>query len=111
MTKNYIVSGRLLESSSNPIPVKNYKLYATQKDDYALLGSVAGLRIYFQTDINGFFSLKYIPLKGTGLFAGTPNGYPLAIEGVDTMQYKNVYFYLYPIPANKDTSLNNLYLF
>lgn len=107
----YTVSGQLIESVSNPIPVKNYKLFAYQKQDYALLGSVAGFSIYFETDINGFFSLQYIPLEGTGLFSGTPNGNPLSIEGVDTIQYKNKYFHIYPVPANKDTNLNKLYLF
>ncbi len=107
----YVVSGQLLVSVSNPLPVKNYKLFAYQKQDYALLGSVAGLSIYFETDNNGIFSLKYIPPKGTGLFSGTPNANPLSIEGVDTGQYKNIYFHVYPIPANKDTNLNKLYLF
>jgi hypothetical protein len=107
----YTVSGQLLESSSNPIPVKNIKLYATQKDDYALLGGVAGLRIYFEADVNGAFSLSYVPLKGTGLSSGTPNGYPLSIQSIDTGTYKYSDLYLYPITANKDTNLNTIFLY
>lgn len=107
---NYTVSGQLLESSSNPIPLKSFKLYATQKDDYGLLGGVAGLRIYFETDVNGFFSLNYIPLKGTGLSSSNPNGYPLSIQSIDTT-YRNIDLYLYPISANKDTNLNTIFIY
>lgn len=111
VTINYSISGTLLESNSNPIPVKNYKLSAYQRDSYGFFGGVAGTIKEFQTDINGFFSLDYVPLKGTGLFSGSINQNPLSIEGIDTNNYKDLYFQLYPITANKDTNLNKVFLF
>ncbi len=111
LSSKYTISGRLLESSSNPIPIKNYKLQVSQRDDYGLFGGVSGLTKEFETDANGFFSLSYTPNKSTGLSSGGINTYPLSITGIDTINYKELYSSWYPITANKDTSLNIIFLF
>jgi hypothetical protein len=107
----FTITGRLVESSSNPIPISNYKLQINQRDDYGLLGGVAGTTTEFETDGNGNFSITYTPKKGTGFSSGNPNGYPLSITGIDNNKYKGLYPDWYPIPANKDTTLNTIYLY
>ncbi len=47
-TNKYTISGTLLESSSNPIPIKHYKLQISQRDDYGLFGGVSGLSKDFE---------------------------------------------------------------
>ncbi|MDP4262286.1 MAG: hypothetical protein Q8941_07115 [Bacteroidota bacterium] len=110
-TPEYTISGRLLESSSNLIPVRNYQLQISQPDDYGLLGGVGGLTKDFRTDGNGFFSLVYTPEKSTGLVSGGANSYSFSITGIDTALYRNLFPYWYPVTANKDTNLDNIYLF
>ena len=107
----YNISGRLLESSSNPIPVSNYKLQVYQKSDYGFFGGVTGIEMEFQTDANGYFTLKYSPKKSTGLSTGSANSYPLSFTGIDTLKYKGLFPDWYPIPANKDTALSDIYLY
>lgn len=110
-SRKYTISGRLLESSSNPVPVRNYKFMVSQSNDYGLYGGVSGIRKEFQTDANGFFSLSYTSEDPFGLFVSNrPNASPLSISGIDSNVYK-INLYWYPITANKDTSLNTLYLF
>ncbi len=110
-TNKYTISGTLLESSSNPIPIKNYKLQISQRDDYGLFGGVSGLTKDFTTDANGSFLVSYTPNKSTGLSSGNINTYPLSITGIDTNNYKGLFPYWYPITANMDTSLNTIFLF
>ncbi len=86
----YTISGRLLESSSNPIPIKNYKLQVSQRDDFGLFGGVSGITKEFQTDGNGNFLITYIPSKSSGLIQGSINGFPLSITGID----RNIWSFL-----------------
>lgn len=107
----YNISGRLLESSSNPVPISNYNMQLHQRSDYGLLGGVEGVEKEFKTDANGYFSLSYSSEKPTGFYTGTVNNYALSLTGIDTVKYKGLYPDWYPIPANKDTALNTLYLY
>jgi hypothetical protein len=109
--KTYTISGQLWERTGNPIPVSNYKLWIYQKSSYGFFGGVKGIDKEFQTDNNGFFSISYIPQKGTGLFSGSINTYPITITGSDTNLYRNLYLYWYPITPNIDTTLKTIYLF
>lgn len=110
--RNYTISGRLLESSSNPVPIKNYKFEISQPDDYGLYGGVSGIKKEFQTDANGAFLISYTPEKSYGLFSsGGVNTFPLSIAGIDTNMYKELYPAWYPITSNKDTALNTIFLF
>jgi hypothetical protein len=99
----YTLSGRLLESSSNPVPIKNYKLHVSQKDVIGLFGSAFGVDKDFETDANGFFSLSFSP-DGS-------NPYTMYITGVDTNSYKDLYPFWTPLSPDKDTSLTTIYLF
>jgi hypothetical protein len=107
----YTITGTIFESSSNPIPINNYQLQIYQRDDYGFFGGVTGVKLEFETDVNGHFSLSYIPGKSTGLAGGSINTYPLSMTGIDTIKYKGLYPSWYPITGNKDTSLNNIYLY
>lgn len=107
----YSISGRLLESSSNSITISNYRFQVNQKSSYGFFGGVTGIEMEFQTDANGNFNLKYSPQKSTGLSTGSANPYPLSLTGIDTVKYKGLYPNWYPIPANKDTVLNDIFLY
>lgn len=111
LTKKHTVKGRLLECSSNPIPVKNYELSAFQLSTDALFGGVAGLRKTFKTDLNGNFELSYITENGIDLFSSNINHNPISFTGTDTLQFKGLYSDWYPIKANKDTNLNQIFLY
>jgi hypothetical protein len=107
----YNISGRLLESSSNPIPIKNYKLHISQKDDIGYFGGVLGVDKDFETDADGNFSVSYGPAEHSGLVTDGSNTYPILLSGVDTDSYKYLYPFWSPLTPHKDSSLNVIYLF
>jgi hypothetical protein len=111
VTKKYSVKGRLFECSSNPIPVKNYELSAFQLSTDALFGGVAGLRKTCRTDVYGNFELTYTTGNGTDFFSSNINHNPISITGTDSLQFKGLYSDWYPIKANKDTNLNEIFLY
>ena len=104
--RNYVVKGRILECSSNPVPVKNYKLRITQVFNQ---GGAYGEPKEFQTDDNGYFSINYQPAKG-GLFNAL-NRDDVYIDGIDTNQYISLHPKWYNITGLVDTNLNTIYLF
>ena len=107
----FTITGRIVESSSNPTPISNYKIQINQRDDYGIFGGVSGINSTFETDGNGNFTIIYTPKKGTGFNSGHPNSYPLSVTGIDTIKYKGLSPDWYPVPANKDTALNTIYLY
>jgi hypothetical protein len=46
-TDKYVISGRLLESSSNPNPVGNYRLEVRQRSEQGLFGGYTGIVMEF----------------------------------------------------------------
>lgn len=102
----YTISGRLLESTSNPLPVTFYNLELYQRDQNAFLGGVSGISQVFQSDVNGFFSITYTPGESYGFGTGGTNKNDLYLSGIDTVKYKNLYPSWSPLPPNKDTLIN-----
>ena len=108
ITKHTVI-GRLLESSSNPIPVKNYKISLHQNSSSWLLGSVSGVYTENKTDDLGNFNFHYSEALHTGFAFG--NTSLMYIEGMDSLQNTQVKSRLYGITPNIDTNLNDLYLY
>ena len=111
VAKRYTITGTLLESAGNPMPVSAYPLTLYRKERSTfLLGWAPGISIDFKTNLNGVFSIPYTPEKGTGIFAINSNQPPLEITGSDPVMYPGIFVKFFPIPANKDTSLNIVYV-
>jgi hypothetical protein len=109
--KLYTVQGKILESTSNPIPVTNYQLYVYQKSNSGLLGGVSGIDKNIKTDNNGFFMFQYDPNKNFGFSQGGTNPNDISIYGIDTIKYKDIGALWYPIQSSLDINLNTIYLF
>lgn len=108
--KRYYITGRFLESTSNPAPVAGLQLMAYQLDNSGWFGGTSGIDVRFTTDVSGNFSCVYSPNSSTGLFSGI-NTNQIIIRPADTGQYKNLFFQYYPLPLKKDTALGTLFLF
>lgn len=105
------ISGRLLESSSNPTPVSSYRLTLNQNQLLTPFGSYSGIRQTVSTDNDGKFSFSYSLKTGSGAGTGSTNPNALYISSNDTMQYKSLYPEFNPISAGVDTNFNTFYLF
>lgn len=110
-SKTYTVSGKLLECSSNPIPVTNYKITLNQNAILSFTGSVDGIEQTVSTDNNGEFKISYSLKTGSGLASGSTNPNYLYLTGNDTTQYKGLEPEFIPISVKTDTSLGSIYLF
>ena len=67
------ISGKLLESSSNPIPVSGYKLTLNQNQVLSPFGSYSGIEQTVKTDNDGKFSFSYSLKTGSGVGSGNTN--------------------------------------
>jgi hypothetical protein len=105
------ISGRLLESSSNPIPVNSYKLTLNQNQVLSPFGSYSGIEQTVTTDNDGKFSFSYSLKTGSGVGTGSTNTNVLYISSNDTLKYKNLYPEFNPISVSVDTNLNTFYLY
>jgi hypothetical protein len=105
------ISGRLVESSSNAIPVIGYKLTLVQNRILTPFGSHEGIEQTITTDAEGRFSFSYSLKRGTGVAANSTNPNPLYIIGNDTMLFKSLYPEFNPISVSMDTNLNTIYLY
>lgn len=105
------ISGRLLESSSNPIPVSSYRLTLNQNQLLSPFGSYSGIEQTVSTDNNGNFSFSYSLKTGSGVGTGSTNPNVLYISSNDTMQYKSLYPEFSPISVSVDTNFNTFYLY
>jgi hypothetical protein len=109
-TPMYTITGKLLESVGNPIPVSGFLLTLYRKENSVfLMGWAPGIVRDFKTNSDGSFSVTYSVEKGTGIYKLSPYDGPLKIAGSDPVSYPGIVIQLYPIPANKDTSLNIVY--
>jgi len=107
----FTIQGQILESTTNPIPISNYKLVFFQKANSGLLGGVSGLDTTTETGIDGKFIFQYSTNKNYGLSQGGTNTNPISIEGFDTVKYKGLFSDWYSISSSEDVNLNKLYLF
>ena len=105
------IVGRLLESSSNPIPVSSYQLTLNQNQLLSPFGSYSGIEQTVATDIDGKFSFSYSLKTGSGVGSGSTNPNTLYISSFDTLQYRNLYPEFNPISVSVDTNFNNFYLY
>ena len=105
------ISGRLLESSSNPIPVSSYKLTLNQNQVLSPFGSYSGIEQTVKTDNDGKFSFSYSLKTGSGVGSGSTNPNTLYISSFDTLKYRNLYPEFNPISVSVDTTLNTFYLY
>ena len=80
------ISGRLLESSSNPIPVSSYKLTLNQNQVLSPFGSYSGIEQTVKTDNDGKFSFSYSLKTGSGVGSGSTNPNTLYISSFDTLK-------------------------
>ena len=110
-SKMTTISGKLLESSSNPIPVNNYKLTLNQNQVLSPFGSFSGIEQTVTTDNDGNFSFSYSLKTGSGVGSGSTNPNPLYISSYDTVKYRNLYPEFNPISVSIDTNLNTFYLY
>ncbi len=106
----HTITGRLLESNTNPVPVKNYSLHISQKDAYGL-SRIEGLDKIFSTGNQGWFSVSSPQLKSSGVLRPVYNTYPLSISGIDKNLFKELHPFWNPITPNQDTSLGTIYLY
>lgn len=107
----YTISGKLLESSSNPVPVAGYKLTLQQNGVLSFLGSYEGVQAEAITDNEGGFKFSYSLTSGTGVGTGSTNPNVLYITSRDTSQFKEIYPEYRPISVRADTSLDKIYLY
>lgn len=105
------ISGRLLESSSNPIPVSNYKLTLKQNRVLSPFGSYSGIEETVTTDNDGKFNFTYSLKTGSGLASRGTNPNMLYISSYDTLKYRNLHPEFNPISVSVDTNLNTFYLY
>lgn len=106
----YTITGKLLESAGNPVPITGFPLTLYRKESSGfLLGWMPGIEKDFKTNSDGSFTVTYSVEKGTGIYNLTPSDGPLKITGSDPVLYPGIVIQLYPLPANKDTSLNIVY--
>ena len=105
------ISGRLLESSSNPIPVNSYKLTLNQNRVLTPFGSYSGIEETVTTDTDGKFSFSYSLKTGSGVGSGNTNPNTLYISSYDTIKFRNLYPEFNPISVGIDTNLNTFYLY
>ena len=109
--KQYTISGKILESSSNPIPVSNYRLKIYQSKALSFLGSLGGIDQVILTDNDGIFNFSYTPKTGSGIYSHSTNPNPISVSGYDTVKYKSLYPEFNPISANVDNNLSIVFLF
>jgi hypothetical protein len=109
--KLYTIQGKILESTSSPIPITNYELHIYQKSNSGLLGGVSGIEKNIKTNNNGSFIFQYNPTENYGLSQGASNPNDISIYGVDTLKYKNIGSLWYPIQSTIDINLNTIYLY
>ena len=107
----YTIKGKLLESSSNPIPVKNYQLTLHQNAILSFMGSFEEIEQSTLTDNEGNFGFSYSLNSGTGVVTGNTNPGPLYINSHDTLQFRNLYPEFRAISARVDTNFNTFYLY
>lgn len=107
----YTITGKLLESSSNPAPVTNYKLTLVQNRELSFMGSFEGIEQTVSTDNAGKFNFSYSLKSGTGVATGSTNPNPLYVTSYDTLQHKNLYPEFNPITVKVDTNFNTFYLY
>lgn len=100
-----------MESTSNPVPVSNYRLRMHQGSSSGLLGGVSGFDENIQTASDGRFTFKYNPYQNFGFSSGGSNPNDITLTGTDSLQYQDLYSYWTPIPALKDINLDTLYLY
>lgn len=108
--KNYTISGRLLESTSNPIPIANFAFSVNQKTDYGIIGTQTGFSLQSKTDNDGNFTINYKAEKGLVLASLTYNSNPISISTDSILPISNTYFGLNYITALKDTNVGNQYI-
>jgi hypothetical protein len=106
-----IISGRLLESSSNPIPIANYNLTLNQNQVLTPFGSLKGIEQTVTTDNDGNFLFSYSLEKGSGIGAASTNSKSLYISSNDKSKYNSLFPEFNPISVGVDTSLNTIYLY
>jgi hypothetical protein len=80
----YTISGKLLESSSNPVPVTGYKLTLLQNDILSFPGNYKGVQADAITDNEGKLKLSYSLTSGTGFATGSTNANVLYVTSNDT---------------------------
>ena len=107
----YTISGRLLESSSNPMNVTGYSLTLRQGGISGLFGNNPGVNQSVITDNDGKFMFSYSPKKGNGDQALNTNTNSLYITSFDTLQHKNLNPEFNPITVKVDTNFNTFYLY
>ena len=109
--KIFTIKGLIVESTSNPVPVSNYRLRIYQSDDSGLFGGVSGFDENIHTGSDGRFSFKYTPNQNYGFSSGASNPNDVRLTGMDSLQYKDLYPSWSPIPALKDINLDTFYLY
>jgi hypothetical protein len=107
----YTIQGQIIESTSNPVPVKNYDIFFYQSAANIFLGGVSGIEQMIKTDNNGNFLLKYDPAQNYGFSSGGINDNTISISGVDTIQFRGLYPRWSPIASAVNINLGKLYLY
>ena len=110
-SNTYTITGKILESTGNPVPISNLSLNAYQKTVLGFLGSQKGFSLNTKTESDGTFKISYIAEKGIGTFSLSYNNEPINISSDSVIPNTNTYFYLNYIPALKDTNIGNQYVY
>jgi hypothetical protein len=107
--KVYRISGRLVASTSNPVPVSNYTIDFYQRGTpgipFPAYSTSASASV--TTDQNGFFSLDFRAGKSSFLFLNGYNSSPISLEGRANASYP--YFSFANIHSPGD--LGDVYLY
>ena len=109
-TKVYSIQGRVLQSSSNPVPLSNYKLTFFQPgrpEALIPIGASSASTSSF-TNNNGFFSCRFQTGEATFLLIPLSNSSPLSMRGDNNDPLINLSWS--NIPA-KDTVLGDVYVY
>lgn len=109
--KEVTIEGRILESTSKPVPVADYSIYFSQLPNSGFLGGVDGLDYTTKTAADGRFKFQYNPSKNFGLSFSGSNPNSINIYGIDSSQYQLIGARWYPVSSGLNTNLNTIYLY
>lgn len=109
--KHYQVTGRLLLSSSQPVPVTQYKLDIYQPGSFGApiaIGTTSS-QANGITDMNGRFTFRFT--EGKGMFMGIPtsNASPAVLSGYENTGLPGMY--LLNFPYKDAAQLGDIYLY
>ncbi len=108
--KHYQITGRLLLSSSHPVPVSQYGLEVYQAGSFGapIAIGTSSSQASGITDMNGRFSIRFTQGKGTFMGIPTSNSSPVVLSGIENAGLPGMYILNFPFTDAAE--LGDIYL-